>query len=319
MICERLKQQQKIRPAVTTLERWVVTARVQAHQESLRRVQPRRTPERMPWLDSVLVAEEEQGKTQLSRFRQPANTHTPPAWLSTLRQCAALQSWHVDAWAMSGLNPHRQKCLARLGRTYTVQALRRMGPDRRYPLLLSFVTQTLIALTDESLALLDVCLASRHKQARKALQDSQAAIVETTEAPSHLFQTIGDVIMDHTVTDGDLRQAISLHRPRAHRPLAGKEAQALRRPNGSWDVLDDHDSSVRQCAPQLLARLACASHAEDAPLLEAIEVFRTLNTTKRRTLPDDVPGDFVPDHGQRFVAPAGQPKRRAYALCPLAT
>jgi len=47
MICERLKQQQKIRPAVTTLERWVVTARVQAHHESLHRLQPLLTPERM--------------------------------------------------------------------------------------------------------------------------------------------------------------------------------------------------------------------------------------------------------------------------------
>ena len=47
MMCERLKQQQMIRPAVTTLERWVVTARVQAHHESLHRLQPLLTPERM--------------------------------------------------------------------------------------------------------------------------------------------------------------------------------------------------------------------------------------------------------------------------------
>jgi hypothetical protein len=37
MIGERLKQQQRIRPAVTTLERWGVTARMQAHHASLRR------------------------------------------------------------------------------------------------------------------------------------------------------------------------------------------------------------------------------------------------------------------------------------------
>jgi hypothetical protein len=37
MMCERLKQPQMMRPAVPTLERWVVTARMQAHYESLRR------------------------------------------------------------------------------------------------------------------------------------------------------------------------------------------------------------------------------------------------------------------------------------------
>ena len=39
MICERLKQQQMIRPAVTTVERWVVIARMQAHHASLNRLQ----------------------------------------------------------------------------------------------------------------------------------------------------------------------------------------------------------------------------------------------------------------------------------------
>jgi hypothetical protein len=32
-----------------------------------------------------------------------------------------------------------------------MQALRRMGPERRYPILLSFLKQTLIELTDESI------------------------------------------------------------------------------------------------------------------------------------------------------------------------
>jgi len=86
-----------------------------------------------------------------------------------------------------------------------------------------------------------------------------------------------------------------------------------------FDFLDDHYSYVRQFAPQFLDTLSFESHEEDNTLLKAIEVFRALNTTKRRTLPDDVPVDFVPDHWQRFVAPEGQPKRRAYELCTLST
>jgi hypothetical protein len=115
MICERLKQQKMIRPAVTTLERWVVAARMQAHHESLRRLQPLLTPERMTLLDSLLVTEEEQRKTQLYRFRHPSDANTPPALLSTLGKFATLQSWQVDQWEMSALNPNRQKFLARLG------------------------------------------------------------------------------------------------------------------------------------------------------------------------------------------------------------
>jgi TnpA family transposase len=319
MICERLKQQQMIRPAVTTLERWVVTARMQAHHESLRRLQPLLTPERVTLLDSLLFTEEDKGKTQLYQFRQPAISNTPTALLSTLGKFATLQSWSVDAWEMSALNPNRQKFLARLGRKYTVQALRRMGPERRYPILLSFLKQTLIDLTDESIDIFDVCIASRHKKARKALQDYQTAIAETTEAHSQLLQTIGDLVLDDTVTDDNLRQAIYQYIPRSNLQMAVKEALSLRRPNGYVDFLDDHYSYVRQFAPQFLDTLSFESHEEDNTLLKAIEVFRALNTTKRRTLPDDVPVDFVPDNWQRFVAPEGQPKRRAYELCTLST
>jgi TnpA family transposase len=319
MICERFKQQQLIRPAVTTVERWVVTARMQAHHESLNRLQPLLTSERMTLLDSLLVAESEQGLTPLYRLRQQADTNTPTALLNTLDKFSLLESWNVDTWDMSHLNPNRQKFLARLGRKYTMQALRRMGPERRYPILLSFLKQTLIELTDESVDIFDVCMASRHKKAQKALQDYHSQIVETTETHSQLLQTIGDVVLDETVSDGHLRQAIYYHIPRANLQLAVKEAHALRRPSSYFDFLDDHYSYVRQFAPQFLETLTFQSHQDDDPVLEAIDVFRSLNAAKQRKLPDDVPLDFVADNWRRFVMPQGEPQRRAYELCTLST
>jgi TnpA family transposase len=319
MICERLKQQQLLRPAVTTVERWVVTARMQAHHESLNRLQPLLTPERMTLLDGLLVTESEQGPTPLYRLRQPADTNTPTALLNTLDKFILLESWDVDTWDMSNLNPNRQKLLARLGRKYTMQALRRMGPERRYPILLSFLKQTLIELTDESIDIYDVCIASRHKKAQKALKDYHDQIVETTETHSQLLQTIGDLVLDETVSDGHLRQAIYHQIPRAHLQLAVKEAHALRRPSSYFDFLDDHYSYVRQFAPQFLETLTFQSHQDDDPVLEAIAGFRALNAAKQRQLPDNVPLDFVADNWRRFVMPQGKPTRRAYELCTLST
>jgi hypothetical protein len=169
---------------MTTVERWVVTARLQAHQESFNRVQGLLTPERMTLLDSLLVSESETGPTPLYRLRQHADTNTPTAILHTLDKLITLAAWNVDTWDLSTLNLNRQKFLARLGRTYTMQALRRMGSERRYPILLAFLKQTLIELTDESIDIFDVCIASRHKKAQKALQDYLTQIVETTETHS---------------------------------------------------------------------------------------------------------------------------------------
>src|SRR4029453_4112692 len=301
MICERLKQQQMIRPAVTTVERWVVTARMQAHQASLSRLQPLLTPERMTLLAILLVSESDQGPTPLYRLRQHADSNTPTALLHTLDKFTTLESWEVGTWDMSALNPNPQKLLARLGRKYTMQALRRMGPERRYPILLSFLKQTLIELTDESIDIFDVGIASRHKKAQKALQDYQTQIVETTEPHSQLLQTIGDLVLDETVSDRHLRQAIYHHIPRASLQVAVKEAHALRRPSSYFDFLDDHYSYVRQFAPQFLETLTFQSHQDDDPVLEAIAGFRALNAAKQRQLPDNVPLDFVADNWRRFV------------------
>ena len=270
-------------------------------------------------LDSLLVSESDQGPPPLYRLRQQADSNTPIALLNTLDKFTTLESWEVDVWDMSALNPNRQKFLARLGRKYTMQALRRMGPERRYPILLSFLKQTLIELTDESIDIFDVCIASRHKKAQKALQEYQTQIVETTETHSQLLQTIGDLVLDETVSDGHLRQAIYHHIPRANLQVAVQEAHALRRPSSYFDFLDDHYSYVRQFAPQFLETLSFQSHQDDDTVLEALEVFRALNTANQRKLPDNVPLDFVADHWRRFVMPQGQPTRRAYELCMLST
>jgi hypothetical protein len=52
MTCEHLKQQQILRPGVTVVERLVVTARTQAHHESLGRLASLLTPERIKLLDT---------------------------------------------------------------------------------------------------------------------------------------------------------------------------------------------------------------------------------------------------------------------------
>jgi hypothetical protein len=83
--------------------------------------------------------------------------------------------------------------------------------------------------------------------------------------------------------------------------------------------LDDYYSHIRRFVPPLLETLSFESHQEEDSLLEAIAVLRSLNTTKRRNLPDDAPVDFVQDHWRRFVMPHGQPSRRAYELCALST
>jgi hypothetical protein len=57
LVGEYLKRLRIVRPGITVLERLVMTARTQAHQESFRRLAPVLTPERITLLVSLLVPE----------------------------------------------------------------------------------------------------------------------------------------------------------------------------------------------------------------------------------------------------------------------
>ena len=72
---------------------------------------------------------------------------------------------------MSSLSPNRLKFLAQIARRSTNQALQRMPERRRYPILVAFLYQTLVDLTDEALDLFDRCLADAYHRASRDLED----------------------------------------------------------------------------------------------------------------------------------------------------
>jgi len=246
-------------------------------------------------------------------------SHTPAAVLDAREKFSLLQQWGVDPWDLAVVNPHRQKFLARLGRKDPVQALRRMGPERRSPIVVSLLKQTRIALTAARIDIFDVCMASRHKKARQALEDSHPEGAETTHTSSQLLPVLGDVVRDDMVRDARRRQVLYQHSPRYTLPAAVQEASTLRRPKGHLDFLDDPYRYIRQVAPQFLSPLAFQSQQDAHPVRKAVEVLRCLNASKRRKLPAEAPGDFVPDRWRRLVRSHAPPARRPYELCALST
>lgn len=176
-----------------------------------------------------------------------------------------------------------------------------MGPERRSPILVAFVKDTMMDCTDELIDIFDACLATRHNKARAALEDSQSDMAQATSAPRILLYEIGRLVLDEAIADTKLRQSLSLSMPPEKLRAAIEEAKTLAKPNGYDDVLDDQYSSIRQVAPPCLAPLPFTAHAEDAPLLEAVETIRQLHTAHQRKLPDDISLDVVPDRWRRLV------------------
>jgi hypothetical protein len=64
---------------------------------------------------------------------------------------------------------NRLKLLARIGKRATNQALERMLEERRYPILVAFLSQTVAETIDEAVDLFDRCLAEADSRAGREL------------------------------------------------------------------------------------------------------------------------------------------------------
>src|SRR4051794_17257208 len=170
-----------------------------------------------------------------------------------------------------------------------------MPEQRRYPILVAFLHQTLIDLTDEALDLFDRCLAEAYHRASRDLEDFRLSVARSTNEKVRLFREIGRVVLDPKVKDANLRRTIYGRIPPDELRDAIEESDRIIRPldDHHFDFLEGRYSYLRQFTPELIAALTL--HASgDSTLIGAVDLLRRLNAEGRRVLPEETPLEFVP-------------------------
>ena len=257
LACQWLHQSKIIRPGVTTLEKIVLTARQQAQEETYHQLNFLLTDERKDFLDKLLIPMESSGRTQLFWLRHGAVSNTPDAILNNIEKLQFLYAADVDQWALSSLNPNRQKFLATIGRRATNQVLQRMIETRRYPVLLAFLRQSLIDIIDELLDIFDRCLWDTYTRAKRENKEQRLKVAKTTNEKLILFQKIGEIVLDSDIPDPRLRDAIYTVIPEEELREEISECNQLIRPKDdqSIDYFSKRYSYVRRFAKKLLTAL----------------------------------------------------------------
>jgi hypothetical protein len=123
-----------------------------------------------------LIREESLGRTPLAWLGQRAAANTSKAIVAELKKLDFLRGLGAAGWDLSEINPNRLKFLTQLGRRATSQALQRLAPERRYPILAAFLRQSVEEITDEVMDLYDRCLAQSYARASRNLDEFRLAI-----------------------------------------------------------------------------------------------------------------------------------------------
>ena len=215
-----------MRPGMTRLERFVATAREQAHEETFRQLTPLLSADRKTLLDGLLKPDATTGRTLLSWLRQEAVSHAASHIIATLTKIVFLHDAGVDQWNLSSLNPNRAKWLAQIGWKSTNQSLQRMAPERRYPVLVAFLQQALRHHTDIAVELFDQCVWGCHREAEQELEEFRKAMARSTNDKLKLFRELGQVLLDDAIEDLDVRSVSFERVPKTIWQEAIEETQA---------------------------------------------------------------------------------------------
>ena len=175
-----------------------------------------------------------------------------------------LRELGAGGWDLTALPAQRVTTLARWVQAASNQALAQFSPQRRYPALLAFATQRLVAVTDELVDLFDKLLGDTNAKARRRLGEYQQSIAAAANDKVLLLAEIARVLLDPDLTDADRLAILFEAVPKDRLAAALVDCERIARPadNSHLDLLGDHYSRLRQCMPRLLEVLTFGSHRD---------------------------------------------------------
>ena len=325
LAAEKLKAERIVRPRVSRLERMVAAARERTDVETYRAlsgilsVRMRAKLDELLEVDPSLSPARGPARTRHSWLKEGSTSNTPKAISNQLEKLSYLRELGADGFDVSGVNPNRCRFLAGLGRRYTNQALKRLVPERRYSILVAFLSEAHAELTDETIDLFDACLAHADARARRELEEFRKNAARATNEKVALFRDMALVLLDPTVEDDAVRRSIHEKVGLPGRLLeAVEEAERLMRPpdDNHLDFFAARYPYVRKFAPRFVSALRFHSNRPDDPLLKAVEELRACDAEGRRVVPDGAPVGFVPTRWLPHVVDAnGRIERRYWELC----
>lgn len=303
LLGEHFLAEKLVRPGFSVLERMVATARNAAETELFNRVESIIDEVLAEDLDELLQAQEPNRPTPIAWLRQSAISNSPKTVLNGIEKLQKLQKWKVNDWDLSSLNPNRRKQLANIGFRSTAQALSRMNKTRRYPILLAFLSQLYEEVLDELVEIFDRLLITISSRTERKLLQIQQEIALLAGDKIRLLQELVKILIDPTVADAELRKAIYKIVPETKLYQTFAECEKLNEPldESFFKILGKNYSYLRQFIPAFLDSLPLDGNADTKGLLEAVNILKELNSTKKRRIPSDAPFDFVNAEWKQYV------------------
>jgi TnpA family transposase len=317
-----LRDHQVLLPALSTLRRLAGEQRDWTRQLVATRMMALLPPDLPARLDALLHVEADHRLSPLQVLKTPPGMPTPQAVSRLTAKLDCLQATGVLALDLTWLNNNLQKALARHAAQASVQRLRLLEAPHRYTVIVCFLMQTYRETLDQLVEMYDKLMTATYRRAQRRLDEAVKRQRRMLRATLQSFHTIGQTLFNEQVHPEAVRATIFQQIPPERLQTQLQEAQQWLTGDTSavFPLVMKRYSYLRQFAPTLLDHLPVDLEPTGSPaLLDALAILRDLNTTGRRTLPDELPDTCLPKRLRDFVGTNGTANRRAYECAVLTT
>ena len=230
-----------------------------------------------------------------------------------------MQDFKVNSWDLSVIPANRKKRLANTVRQNTNTYLQRMNPQKRYPLLICFLYETLLDTTDMVLAMYSEFWQHAVNEARKTLEEHQMGIVKTQGFTVWTLVKTAQMVVDDRIESPNLRAIIYEH-------LTKEDLDAALDfflKNSNQDTysyqtfLLNQYTRFKQFTINLLKTLSFEIAFVKDNFGSGLSLVIDLQTGKKRKFPVDAPSNFIVNSWQKVIDNQEINQSHAYELCVL--
>jgi len=290
----KIRSEKTILPGITTIEKLVSGVLNKADNQFIENINKNISLEQKEQLETLLSSKEN-NITKLAWLREDQGLSNPRAFIEIIDRLEYIRKLKLEL-SLEDLHPNRIKQFARLGSKYEPYAFRRFDEKKRYGILVLYLYELSQILIDRAVDIHDKqinLLLSKGRKEQDELQKKNGKslnekIVQYIDLGAALIKAKQESLDPFVVLEKIIPWDILLK--------SVEEAKKLARPVSYdyIDLLDHRFSQLRKYTPILVKHLKFSStNNASKPLIEAINILKTLNETKGRKIPDNAPTEFI--------------------------
>jgi TnpA family transposase len=324
-LLQELRQRKIIVPTFYLLEKLVWEVRQSAHKQIVSLLTDKLTPQHHSRLDGLLQTTQDKRQTDLAWLRRPTGKTSPANFKKLAQRLEFVRALELDLSLTRQLHQNRLIQLAREGQRSSTERLAEMESTERYAILVAFLLELTLKLTDQALAMhLDLIGQLFNRSERKHLEHWQLNGKVLNEKVQ-LYAQIGKALIQAREEETDPFAAVEAIMDWTSFILSVVEAAELARPQDFdyLDLMNHYYSWLRQYSRQLLDtfEFKAASTTAGQSLISALKLLKELNQHKGKAaqLPESAPTAFIkPRWHKQVYQPDGKLDRHYYEICALA-